>query len=46
MQRNQAGEEQNMRENRKHKATISSLEQQIRLKLDELKLRHKGCVSR
>ena len=37
-QRNQAGEELNMRENSKRKAMISSLEQQKRSKLDKLKL--------
>jgi len=35
--RDRAGEEQNMKESRKRKALISSLEQQKRLKLDELK---------
>jgi len=35
--RDWAGEEQNMKESRKRMALISSLEQQKRLKLDELK---------
>ena len=37
--RDRAGEEQNMKDSRKCKALISSLEQQKRLKLDELKSR-------
>ena len=36
-QRDRAAEEQNMRENRKRKKLIDSLEQQKRLKLDKLK---------
>jgi len=37
-QRDRVGEERKMREKRKHTDVISSLEQQKRLKLDELKL--------